>query len=160
MLHEPNDLSALANEILINLQSAHPRRHVSYKVEPGLQAYGDSRLIRSVMDNLLSNAWKFSSRREQADITVGRSIKENAFFVRDNGAGFDMAYSDKLFGTFQRLHAVKEFPGTGIGLATVALIINRHGGEIWAESAPNQGATFFFRLPSNMIYAVDQAKKT
>jgi len=160
MLHEPNDLSALANEILINLQSAHPRRHVSYKVEPGLQAYGDSRLIRSVMDNLLSNAWKFSSRREQADITVGRSIKENAFFVRDNGAGFDMAYSDKLFGTFQRLHAVKEFPGTGIGLATVARIINRHGGEIWAESAPNQGATFFFRLPSNMIYAADQAKKT
>ena len=159
MLHEPNDLSALANEILINLQSAHPRRHVSYTVEPGLQAYGDSRLIRSVMDNLLSNAWKFSSRREQADITVGRSIKEDAFFVRDNGAGFDMAYSDKLFGTFQRLHAVKEFPGTGIGLATVARIINRHGGEIWAESAPNQGATFFFRLPSNMLYAVEEAKK-
>ena len=151
MRQERNDLSALALEILVSLQSAHPRRHVSYSVEPELKANGDSRLIRSVMENLLGNAWKFSSRRPHAEITVGHSISENAFFVRDNGAGFNMAFSDQLFGTFQRLHAAKEFPGTGIGLATVARIINRHGGVIWAESAPDKGATFFFRLPSSIV---------
>jgi light-regulated signal transduction histidine kinase (bacteriophytochrome) len=99
------------------------------------------------MENLLGNAWKFSERRERTVIEVGWSAEQQAYFVRDNGAGFDMAYADKLFGTFQRLHGATEFAGTGIGLATVARVIARHGGRIWAESAPDQGATFFFVLP-------------
>lgn len=101
-----------------------------------------------MMENLLGNAWKFSARCSNAEISVGRLSPRGAFFVRDNGAGFEMAYADKLFGTFQRLHDVAEYAGTGIGLATVARVISRHGGRIWAESAPGQGATFFFTLPA------------
>ncbi len=110
---------------------------------------GDGRLIRSVMENLLGNAWKFSARQALAEISFARSAQADAFFVRDNGAGFDMAYADKLFGTFQRLHGVTEYAGTGIGLATAARVIQRHGGRIWADAAPDKGATFFFTLPGS-----------
>ena len=146
--HEPVDLSAISTEILARLQSADRSRHVVFSVELDLLVHGDSRLLHTVMENLLGNAWKFSARCSNAEISVGRLSPRGAFFVRDNGAGFDMAYVDKLFGTFQRLHDVAEYAGTGIGLATVARVISRHGGRIWAESAPEQGATFFFTLPT------------
>ncbi|MDP1565905.1 MAG: PAS domain S-box protein, partial [Polaromonas sp.] len=141
------DLSAVSREVLDSLRTHAPARHVTTVVAPGLAANGDMRLLRSVMENLLGNAWKFSERREHAEIEVGWSAEQSAFFVRDNGAGFDMAYAAKLFGTFERLHGVTEFAGTGIGLATVSRVIVRHGGRIWAQAAPDQGATFFFTLP-------------
>jgi PAS domain S-box-containing protein len=144
---EPVDLSQLAREALDSLRAHSPGRHADLTVAPGLTVHGDTRLLRAVMENLLGNAWKFSERRERSIIEVGWSEGHQAFFVRDNGAGFDMAYTDKLFGTFQRLHGSSEFAGTGIGLATVARVIARHGGRIWAEAAPDQGATFFFVLP-------------
>jgi light-regulated signal transduction histidine kinase (bacteriophytochrome) len=144
---EPVDLSQLAREVLDSLRVHSPSRQADVSVAPGLTAHGDTRLLRAVMENLLGNAWKFSERRERTVIEVGWSAEQQAYFVRDNGAGFDMAYADKLFGTFQRLHGATEFAGTGIGLATVARVIARHGGRIWAESAPDQGATFFFVLP-------------
>lgn len=149
--HEPVDLSAIASEILERLQAGERTRQAACSIEPGLLVYGDGRLLRSVMENLLGNAWKFSSRRAQTTIAVGRSTAQGAFFVCDNGAGFDMAYADKLFGTFQRLHNVSEYAGTGVGLATVARVIARHRGRIWAESAPDKGATFFFTLPGEEL---------
>ncbi|MBC7438326.1 MAG: PAS domain-containing protein [Bdellovibrionales bacterium] len=141
------DISAMALEIMERLQASQPDRLVAWSVEPDLVAQGDDRLLRSVLENLLGNAWKFSARREAAEISLGFSAREAAFFVRDNGAGFDMAYADKLFGAFQRLHEVGQFPGTGIGLATVARIVARHRGRIWVVSAPEAGATFYFTLP-------------
>jgi PAS domain S-box-containing protein len=147
---EPVDLSALARSVLDDLQLRHPERQVRVHIESGLQAQGDGRLVRAVMENLLGNAWKFSSHEVQAEINVGQQLDAAGlplFFVRDNGAGFDMAYADKLFNPFQRLHLVSEFPGTGIGLATVNRVIKRHGGLLWADSAPGCGATFFFTLP-------------
>jgi light-regulated signal transduction histidine kinase (bacteriophytochrome) len=137
----------MATEILQRLQAEDPQRRVTWSVEPGLTVLGDVRLMRSVLENLIGNAWKFTSRQENAVIAVGGSRGRGEYFVRDNGAGFDMAYADRLFGTFQRLHGADEFPGTGIGLATVARAIVRQGGRIWAQSAPGQGATFFFALP-------------
>ncbi|MBI2724648.1 MAG: PAS domain-containing protein [Polaromonas sp.] len=151
MRHEQIDLSAMAEEILEAARSKQPERPASWQVQPGLKVHGDSRLIRALMDNLLGNAWKFSARKEQTEITVGRQALGGEFFVRDKGAGFDMAYAGKLFGTFQRLHDATEFAGTGIGLATVARIIARHGGSIRAESAPDQGATFFFTLAESVV---------
>jgi PAS domain S-box-containing protein len=151
--HEQIDLSAMAGQIFENLRAASPDRQVEIHIEDGLRADGDARLVRVVMENLIGNAWKFSSHRERADITVGcspnspGSAAQPVFFVRDNGAGFDMAYADKLFRAFQRLHTATEFPGTGIGLATVKRIVERHGGQLWPESAPDQGATFYFTLP-------------
>ena len=148
--HESIDLSAIAQLCVEALRVRDPERDVQISIESNLQAWGDARLVRAVMDNLLGNAWKFSSRREGASITVGHTadpVGQLVFFVRDNGAGFDMAYADKLFRAFQRLHTVAEFPGTGIGLATVNRIIARHGGDLWAESTPGAGATFFFTLP-------------
>jgi PAS domain S-box-containing protein len=145
------DLSLLARGILDERQAFEPERQVSIHIESGLQAHGDGRLIRVVMENLLGNAWKFSSQRAQAEIKVGQTrdaAGAPVFFVRDNGAGFDMAYVDKLFEPFQRLHGVSEFPGTGIGLATVSRVVERHGGRIWAESSPGNGASFFFTLPA------------
>jgi light-regulated signal transduction histidine kinase (bacteriophytochrome) len=113
-----------------------------------LVAQGDSRLLRVVMENLLGNAWKYTSRHDSATIQFG--LHQNGgrpvYFVRDDGAGFDATYADRLFGAFQRLHAPTEFPGTGIGLATVQRIINRHGGKVWAEGAVERGATFYFTL--------------
>ncbi len=148
--HELIDLSAMAGKSVEALRVRDPEREVSVRIDSGLQAYGDSRLVSMVMENLLGNAWKFSSQCADASISVGQTIDPAglvSFFVRDNGAGFDMAYADKLFRAFQRLHTAAEFPGTGIGLATVNRIIARHGGSVWAESSPGQGATFFFTLP-------------
>ncbi|MDO9400109.1 MAG: PAS domain S-box protein [Polaromonas sp.] len=148
--HETVDLSAIAREIADECQGRHPERVARISIEDGLQVQGDGRLIRVLMENLFGNAWKFTSQRDCAEIRVGRKIDAagtSTFFVQDNGAGFDMAYADKLFNTFQRLHAAVEFPGTGVGLATVSRVVGRHRGQVWAESEPGKGATFFFTLP-------------
>ncbi|MBK5205477.1 MAG: PAS domain S-box protein [Polaromonas sp.] len=147
---ESVDLSALARGILGECRARQPERQLALHVESDLQAQGDAGLLRVVLENLLGNACKFSSLQAQAEISVGQKLDaagEPVFFVQDNGAGFDMAYADKLFQPFQRLHAVAEFPGTGIGLATVSRVIERHGGRLWADAAPGCGATFFFTLP-------------
>lgn len=147
---ETVDLSALSHRILDDWQVRDPERKVQFHIEPDLTAQGDTRLVRVLMENLLANAWKFTSQRAEASITVGLipdAAGSPAFFVRDDGAGFDMAYADKLFVAFQRLHAASEFPGTGIGLATVSRVVGRHGGRLWAEGLPGNGATFFFTLP-------------
>ncbi len=143
------NLSELTTELAAHLQEAEPQRKAKLIIPPGLRVSGDAALLQSALQNLLENAWKFSSKEAQAEIEVGRTTvgREAVFFVRDNGVGFNMAYADKLFGAFQRLHKVDEFPGTGIGLATVQRIINRHGGRIWAESEVGKGATFYFTLP-------------
>ncbi len=145
---KPIDVSALAQGIADELQQAEPARKVRFFIQPHLKAQGDSQLLRIAMQNLIHNAWKFTSKTQDARIEIGRSQDHGApaFFVRDNGAGFDMSYASKLFGAFQRLHAVNEFPGTGIGLATVQRIVHKHGGHVWAESVVDQGATFYFTL--------------
>lgn len=144
------DLSQMAQEIMRELQTAEPNRRVEVVISPGLSTEADPGLMRMVLTNLLNNAWKFTSHREQGRIEFGRTGEEEkgkkTYFVRDNGAGFDMNYADKLFGAFQRLHAASDFAGTGIGLATVQRIIHRHGGKVWAEGAVGEGATFFFSL--------------
>jgi PAS domain S-box-containing protein len=148
--HELIDLSAMAAKSVEALRVRDPEREVSVTIADHLQIYGDSRLVNVVMENLLGNAWKFSSQSADAAIFVGQTADPaglGSFFVRDNGAGFDMAYADKLFRAFQRLHTAAEFPGTGIGLATVKRIVARHGGHVWPESTPGLGATFFFTLP-------------
>ena len=144
----PVNLSNLAAAIGDELRQAEPQRSVELVIAPHLCAEGDDRLLRVVLENLLRNAWKFTAKKPAARIEFGFAPERPAFFVRDNGAGFDMAYADKLFGVFQRLHSTSEFPGTGVGLATVQRIINRHGGFAWAEGAPDRGATFYFSLPS------------
>ena len=142
------DLSALAQTIAARLQSAQPGRQVELVIQPGLEATGDARLLEIVLTNLFSNAWKFTGPRPAARIEFGRIEFEDrpAFFVRDNGVGFDMAFAQKLFGAFQRMHKLSEFPGTGIGLATVQRIVYRHGGRVWAEAQVDRGATFYFTL--------------
>lgn len=147
---ETLDLSAMAQDILAECQAHSPERQVAITVQPELRTDADARLLRVALVNLLTNAWKFTSRLERAEISVGQTLEAAGlpvFFVRDNGAGFDMAYADKLYAPFQRLHAASEFPGTGIGLAIVSRVIERHGGQLWAESMPGCGATFFFTLP-------------
>jgi light-regulated signal transduction histidine kinase (bacteriophytochrome) len=148
MYRDPINLSKLANEVAQELQSREPERKVALKIAPGLEAVGDNRLIRMALENLIGNAWKFTSRRAQAEIEfgVGTSNSGQAYFVRDNGAGFDQALASRLFGPFQRLHAAAEFPGSGIGLATVQRIIHRHGGTVWAEGFVDRGATVYFTL--------------
>jgi light-regulated signal transduction histidine kinase (bacteriophytochrome) len=148
MRREKVDMTGLAEEILAGLQKRDPGRSVKTTVEKDLTAYGDKRLLDIVLTNLFENAWKFSEKRDDAEIVFGLEPTngKGAFFVRDNGAGFDMSYADKLYGAFQRLHSSDEFEGTGIGLATVQRIINRHGGRVWAEGAVNKGATFHFIL--------------
>ena len=145
----PVDLTRLAERILTEFQRNHPERTIRFRITPNLNAHGDARLLQVVLENLLNNAWKYTSRQEQAEIEFGARQEDGRtiFFVHDNGAGFDMAYAGKLFGAFQRLHGMTEFPGTGIGLATVQRIIHRHGGRIWAEGVVDGGATFFFTLP-------------
>jgi light-regulated signal transduction histidine kinase (bacteriophytochrome) len=150
MQHRPLDLSALAQAVVEEVRQSDPQRDATFHIAPGLRAQGDERLIRIVLDNLLRNAWKFTSRKPKAVIELGQLQGPTpVFFVRDNGAGFDMAYAQKLFGVFQRLHSNSEFPGTGVGLATVQRIIHRHGGRVWAEAAPEKGATFYFTLPQH-----------
>lgn len=141
------DLTAIAESFCEELRERDPERHVTYVVQPGLIASGEPNLLRAVLENLLGNAWKFTRKAENPTITVGKTPDGSEFFIRDNGAGFDMAYGNKLFGAFQRLHAAEEFEGTGIGLATVARIIHRHGGSIRAEGELGKGATFYFSLP-------------
>jgi PAS domain S-box-containing protein len=145
---EKVDLSALARAAAEELRFAATERDVTVHIEPGLTTRGDPRLLRLVLDNLLGNAFKFTSTRSAARIELGVLREDGApiYFVRDNGVGFDRQYSDKLFGAFQRLHDSAQFPGTGIGLATVHRIIARHGGRIWAQSETDRGATFFFTL--------------
>jgi signal transduction histidine kinase len=142
------DLSGLARAVLARLQRAEPDRQVNLVIEDGLVAQADPRLLDAALTNLLGNAWKFSGKRDQTRIEFAAQPDKQppVYFVRDNGAGFDAKYADKLFGVFQRLHTADEFEGTGIGLATVHRIIRRHGGRIWAEGEVNRGATFYFTL--------------
>ena len=142
------DLSSVAQLILTRLQEGEPARKVEVKIRPGVVVTGDGQLLRIALQNLLENAWKFSSKQADPRIEFGvtQASGEPTYFVRDNGAGFDMMYADRLFGPFQRLHAQGEFPGSGIGLATVQRIIHRHGGRVWAEGLVGQGATFQFTL--------------
>ena len=141
---DTHDLSALAREVITEIQNHEPARAMPVHIAPGLSARADARLLRIMLENLLNNAWKFTARHAQAEIWVG--AQAGAFYVRDTGAGFDMSYAEKLFVPFQRLHAVKDYDGTGIGLATVHRIVTHHGGRIWAEAEIGKGATFFFTL--------------
>jgi signal transduction histidine kinase len=147
LARQPVDLSAMAEKIAADLAGRDGADRLRVEVEPGLSATADSRLLEILLENLMGNAWKFSSRKQAPVVRVGRLEGQGgAFYVRDNGAGFDMAYADKLFGAFQRLHSAADFEGTGIGLATVQRIVNRHGGRVWAVAQPEQGATFYFTL--------------
>jgi PAS domain S-box-containing protein len=148
----PVDLSALARSVADELRKVNPERRVEFLVQPDLIAQADPHLMRIVLDNLLGNAWKFTSQKPVARIEFRSTTYEDAaaYLVRDNGAGFDMAYSNKLFGAFQRLHSASEFPGTGVGLATVQRIIHRQGGRVWAEGDIGRGATFYFTLPNEL----------
>lgn len=149
---EAVDLSAVALEVTRNLKESEPDREVEVDVQPGLGTRGDVRLLRVALENLLGNSWKFTSKTQGARIEFGVEKEKfhdgwhPVYFVRDNGAGFEMAYADKLFGAFQRLHGSEEFEGTGIGLATVQRVVRRHGGDVWAEGAVDEGATFHFTL--------------
>lgn len=149
MYLEPVDLSLLASSICTELQQSQPERQVEFVIQTGLLAQGDIRLLRVLLVNLLNNAWKFTSKHTQARIEFRVSKSESGvpvYFVRDDGAGFDMTYTHKLFGPFQRLHNMRDFPGNGIGLATVQRIVHRHGGRVWAEGEVERGATFYFTL--------------
>jgi PAS domain S-box-containing protein len=150
MRREQVDLSELARSVAAELQKRDPQRTVTVTIKEGLFTRGDKRLLKIVLTNLLDNAWKFTSRQEHPQINFGEveKVGETSYYVRDNGAGFDMAYANKLFGAFQRLHTAGEFEGTGIGLATVKRIVHRHGGLVSAEGRVNEGATFYFSIPS------------
>lgn len=144
------NLSNMATTILEELQAAEPNRVAHIEVEPQIEVIGDPQLTRIALDNLLGNAWKYTGKCAETRIQFGQGLRDGTpcYCVTDNGAGFDMAYVDKLFGAFQRLHDAKEYPGTGIGLATVQRIIHRHGGRIWADSTLGSGSTFCFTLPN------------
>ena len=149
------DLTELAREVVQDLQARDPAYRPEVSIWQGMAASADPKLMRIVFENLLGNAWKFSSKKENPRIVVSamKDGPREVYFVRDNGAGFDMKYADKLFGAFQRLHGMNEFPGTGIGLATVQRIINRHGGRIWFDSALDKGASFYFTLHPAVVAA-------
>ncbi len=163
MKRESVDLSRLATQIVRDLQQGDPARSATIDIQPGLVAQGDSRLLQVILENLLNNAWKFTASRVHANIRFGlvesvlvaapsgAAATHSTYMVRDDGVGFDMTYENKLFSPFQRLHSVNEFPGNGIGLATVQRIIHRHGGKVWAEGIREQGATFYFTLPHPTI---------
>jgi signal transduction histidine kinase len=149
LLRQAVDLSAVAQAWLADAREREPRRRVDVHIAPTPRAEGDVRLLTDVLDNLLGNAWKFTAGREDARIEFGADEGDQGqpvYFVRDNGAGFDPAYADKLFAPFQRLHTAGEFPGTGIGLAIVRKIVLRHGGRVWARSREGQGACFYFTI--------------
>ena len=147
---QPVNLSQLAGYVVDDLRRQAPERVVTVNIEAGLQTQGDPTLLRVVLENLLGNAWKYSAKKPNAQIWLERQLLEGqvVYTVRDNGAGFDMRFADRLFGVFQRLHSANDFPGTGIGLASVRRIVGRHGGEIWAESAVDRGSSFHFTLPA------------
>jgi light-regulated signal transduction histidine kinase (bacteriophytochrome) len=143
------DLSQMAETIAAGLKAENPERHVEFNLKPGAHVIADEGLMALVMENLIRNAWKYSSKREDAQITFGyrQEAQGTVYFVRDNGVGFNPEHIDRLFRPFQRLHSQSEFPGTGVGLATVQRIIARHGGRIWASGGPDRGAEFAFTLP-------------
>jgi light-regulated signal transduction histidine kinase (bacteriophytochrome) len=143
------NLTEIAQEIVADLWQKSPQRQVEFRIADDLVVTGDPKLLRSALENLIGNAWKFTGKRLVAHIEVGSEARPDGkvFFVRDNGAGFDMAYVDKLFGVFQRLHGADEFEGNGIGLAIVQRVLARHGGRVWAEGRLDEGATFYFTLP-------------
>ncbi|MEO7114541.1 MAG: ATP-binding protein [Caldimonas sp.] len=145
--HMPVDLSQIAGFVVEDLRREHPERDVQVTIDPGMLTTGDPTLLRMMLENLLGNAWKYSANAHPARIAFVRAEGEASFTVEDNGAGFDMRFADRLFGVFQRLHSASEFPGTGVGLASVRRIVRRHGGEIRAESEPERGARFHFTLP-------------
>lgn len=144
----PVNLSTMAQVVALELKQGEPARQVTFRIAEGVTAIGDARLLRVIMENLLGNAWKYTSRRDEAEIEFGvaEGTARLTYFIRDNGVGFDMAYAGKLFQPFQRLHGLDEFEGSGIGLATVRRAIERHGGEVWAEAGVDRGATFFFTI--------------
>jgi signal transduction histidine kinase len=147
------DVSALAESIVQDMRQKDPTRSVEVVIQPNMAVHGDRRLVGDLFQNLIANAWKFTSKTGQARIELGQSSGGSlaTLYIRDNGAGFDMAYEQKLFKPFQRLHGSADFDGSGVGLATVARIIDRHGGRIWAEGKPNAGAVFYFTLPTAPI---------
>ena len=157
---EQVDLSELARSIDRDLRSRSPDRHVEFLLRDGLVVEGDEHLLAQVLENLLENAWKFTAKVPHARIELGGAQnQEVVFFVRDNGAGFDMATADRLFGAFQRLHTAEEFPGTGIGLAIVRRIAHRHGGRTWAEGEVGTGATFYVALPRGEDPPIGEGKE-
>ncbi|WP_052736628.1 sensor histidine kinase [Aquincola tertiaricarbonis] len=148
LARQPVNLTQLATYVVDDLRRQQPQRRAEVRIQPGLQAHGDPTLLRLVLENLLGNAWKYSGQREHTVIEFATDVQSGreAFVVRDNGAGFDMRFADRLFSVFQRLHSANDFPGTGVGLASVRRIVRRHGGDVWAESEPGQGACFYFTL--------------
>jgi light-regulated signal transduction histidine kinase (bacteriophytochrome) len=150
---EPVDLALVAREVVHELRQAEPHRDVVFAISDHLITLADPVLMRVAVTNLLQNAWKYTGQREQALISFGREQRDTqaVFCVRDNGAGFDMAYASKLFAPFQRLHSVREFPGSGVGLACVARVIHKHGGRIWADARTGEGAAFFFTIPGKGV---------
>ena len=142
------DLSEVAELVVSRLREGQPNRQVEVKIRPGVVVTGDGQLLKIALENLLQNAWKFTAKQAEPRIEFGvtQTSGEPTYFIRDNGAGFEMTYAARLFGPFQRLHSQQEFPGNGIGLATVQRIIHRHGGKVWAEGLVGQGATFYFTL--------------
>jgi light-regulated signal transduction histidine kinase (bacteriophytochrome) len=143
------NLSEIARKLADNLKEIQPERRVEFIIQKEITALGDSRLLQIVLENLFNNAWKYTSKNSTARIEFGMQQQKEkiVYYIHDDGAGFDMNYVQKLFGAFQRLHTDKEFPGTGIGLATVQRIIHRHNGEVWAEGEVEKGATFYFTIP-------------
>jgi light-regulated signal transduction histidine kinase (bacteriophytochrome) len=153
MAVQPMDLGAMADAAFTKLREAEPERVVQIDVQAGLAVQADPALLQQLVDQLASNAWKFTSKKERAEIAVGRQTGpdgEAVYFFRDNGAGFDMAHAEKLFGIFQRMHVSSDFPGIGAGLSAVQRIVMRHGGRVWAEAVPEQGATIYFTLGSGV----------
>ncbi len=149
---EPIDLALLAREVVRELRQGDPDRDAVFAISDSLETQADPVLMRVALVNLLGNAWKYTGRRTQALISFGKEQREDqvVFCIRDNGAGFDMAYASKLFTPFQRLHSVREFPGSGVGLACVARVIHKHGGRIWADAKTGEGAAFFFTIPEKL----------
>ncbi|WP_395694111.1 ATP-binding protein [Piscinibacter sp.] len=146
---QPVNLSQLAAYVAEDLRRQSPGREIVLHIEPGLQVMGDPTLLRLVLENLLGNAWKYTAKTRAAEVWLERRAQHpDTYTVRDNGAGFDMRFADRLFGVFQRLHSANDFQGTGIGLATVRRIVRRHGGEVWAEAEVDRGASFHFSLPA------------
>jgi signal transduction histidine kinase len=148
LARQPVNLSQLAGYVVDDLKRASPQRQVEVEIAPGLVADGDPTLLRLVLENLLGNAWKYSARNPAARIALRAEARDGrrVYSVVDNGAGFDMRNADRLFGAFQRLHSASDFPGTGVGLASVKRIVRRHGGDVWAEAEPGRGARFYFTL--------------